>query len=64
METQLEVLINPISGSNLPRDRRQESAKIVECGQCYAKILEREAYISPGGHPYCNQNCFVLFTED
>ena len=64
MATQLERLISPFDGITIPDSLIKENDGYVECGLCYAKILEREAYISPGGHPYCNEGCFILYTED
>lgn len=38
--------------------------EIVNCYYCNKEVKREEAWYSPGNLPYCNENCFRLFTED
>lgn len=41
-----------------------ESSQKVKCGYCGKKLNFNEAFYSPEKFPYCDDYCFIMFTED
>ena len=34
------------------------------CNYCTKPIKPEKAFKSPAGNLYCNENCYIMFTED
>jgi len=46
------------------REGQVESEEFESCGFCEKKIRRQDAFYSPGNYAYCNEMCYMAFTED